>query len=343
MDTEFATSLIEQLRKTTERLLDRTHPAHSLRTEVLELRSIFEKAGGWSENAGKDIADGETMTSDGMAISPTMAAMCLDDFARTVTFLRGTHAAIIDRIRDDRPVRVLYAGCGPWAPLATPLMTVFAPSAVRFTLLDIHSESIASVSAIVEALEAHDHVESIVRVDAGRHRIGPDSTPDIILVEMMRASLEAEPQVAVSGHLIRQAKDAVLIPEEISVELVLINSAREFVLDEGEPDRDRVKVGTVITVNKPSLVNCPAPNDGWLECSRLKLPIFDEERYRPSLLTTVRVYREDILEDYDSGITCPRPMSKAAKIKPGDEIDFSYRLGDRPQIVAAMRRVKSQS
>ena len=70
----------------------------------------------------EDISGGETLTSNGLALSPTMAAMCANDFVRTIQFIRGTHAAIAD-IRErfpDRPARVLYAGCGPYATLAVP-------------------------------------------------------------------------------------------------------------------------------------------------------------------------------------------------------------------------------
>src|SRR5687768_18333999 len=105
------TSLIDRLRNVTLSLLDQAYPAFSLRSEVLELKSVFEAAGG-NVGAVDDISSGETITSEGTAISPTMAAMCVDDFARTVQFIRGTHEAIHDlrRTSDDRPVRALYAG-----------------------------------------------------------------------------------------------------------------------------------------------------------------------------------------------------------------------------------------
>lgn len=103
------------MREVTLSLLDPARPAYTLRTQVLELKSIFEQATGASE-----LATGETKTECGVAISPAMAAMCVDDFARTVQFLRGTLAAVAD-LRStviERAVRVLYAGCGPWAALA---------------------------------------------------------------------------------------------------------------------------------------------------------------------------------------------------------------------------------
>ena len=39
-------------------------------------------------------------------------------------------------------VEVLYAGCGPFAPLFLPLTTALAPGLARFTLLDLHPRSV---------------------------------------------------------------------------------------------------------------------------------------------------------------------------------------------------------
>ncbi|MBA3350936.1 MAG: hypothetical protein H0U23_00670, partial [Blastocatellia bacterium] len=135
--------LYEKLSSATRSILDASRPAYSLRSEVLELKAIFEQAGGLAPDTSRDISSGETLTSGGTAISPTMAAMCVDDFARTVQFIRGPHAAIqaVRTKASDRPVRVLYAGCGPWAPLAIPLMTIFAPRDLHFSLIDIHCDS----------------------------------------------------------------------------------------------------------------------------------------------------------------------------------------------------------
>src|SRR5688500_15794241 len=89
-------SLVDKLREITLTLLGDTRPAFALRSEVLELKAIFEAAGGMKADAAEDIASGETVTPDGVAISPIMATMCVDDYARTVQFIRGIHSAIRD-------------------------------------------------------------------------------------------------------------------------------------------------------------------------------------------------------------------------------------------------------
>jgi len=336
------TSLAQRLRALTLLLLDDSRPAFSLRSEVLELKDIFEAAGGMNTEPEEDIASGETVTAAGIAISPTMASMCLDDFARTVQFLRGTHAAIteLDEKIDDRPVHVLYVGCGPWAPLAIPLMSVFTAAEVTFSLLDIHPESIDSVHSIINSLELFDRLTTLKTADAATCSIEGDATPDVILIEMMRAGLEAEPQVAVAMNLLHQAPNVVLIPQEIRLELALVNSLREFVTSPSSdevrtPERDRVEIGSIIVLTREGLGSRIDQQTRSIPAASLRIPEFDPVRYRPMILTTVHVYQEHLLKDYDSGITCPRPLHMREALTPGATVDFSYEMGTRPGLRAS--------
>ena len=52
--------------------------------------------------------------------------------------------------------------------------------------------------------------------------------PDIVLTETMNQALYAEPQVQISRALMRQFPDAMLLPQEIRVELALVNSQAEL-------------------------------------------------------------------------------------------------------------------
>lgn len=321
---------LEILRDLTCLLLDSARPAYSLRNEVLELKSIFEAAGGLKINSAENIASGETVTAAGVAISPTMAAMCVDDFARTVGFLRGTHDAILDlrKTFGDRPVRVLYAGCGPWAPLAIPLMTIFDSSEVRLTLLDIHGPSIRSVEKIIGSLGLGDHVTRFEIADASTYHVDEEVKPDLLVIEMLRAALEAEPQVAVARCLHHEAPEAVIIPAGVRIDVALVDQSREFSLDGNEPDRERIVLNTVFKLDADTLeFEGSSP-------TIVHFPDFDETRYRPMLLTTVRVYGEHVVKDYDAGITCPRTIPADIKIRSGDSVEFTYRTGIKPGISA---------
>lgn len=320
-------SLFEELKLVTNSLLDESRPAFSLRAEILQLKSIFARAGEFIADASEDIANGETITAFGVAISPTMASMCVDDFARTVQFLRGLHAAIIEQLADrtNEPFRVLYAGCGPWAPLAIPLMSLFSETEVRFTLLDIHDESIRSVATILSALGLGDRIEKLEAADASLYVIDNLMTPDLIVVEMLRAAFEAEPQIAVVTNLYLQAPGAVLIPEKLSIDLALVDQSKEFSTERELPARDRILVDTVFRFDREIL-------ETGLRPTIVTVPDFDRTRYQPMLMTTVQISGGYILRDYDSGITLPKRISTA--IRPGDTIEFVYEVSGKPRLKA---------
>ena len=248
--------------------------------------------------------------------------MCLDDFARTVQFIRGVHDAIttIRKHIDERPVRVLYAGCGPWAPLAIPLMSVLSSNDVRFTLLDIHRESIESAKRLVEAFGFSNYVTTFEVADAATYQIG-EPLPDLIVIEMLRTALQSEPQVAVATHLHRQAPNAMMVPEEVRVDLSLIDNAREHTDVEA---RDRIHIGTLLKLDRDTLGACK------FEPVTLTLPDFDQARYRPMFLTTIRVYDGHHLRDYDSGITIPKRVN--LRCGPGDQLEFRYEVSRDPGI-----------
>ena len=336
---ELPTSKLEPLRSVTSAIIDSQQPAFSLRPEVVELTTILTGSRKIQSPRKEDIADGETRTSNGLAISPTMAAMCADDFVRTIEFIRGTHAAIVDirKRYPDRPTRVLYAGCGPFATLAVPLMAIFSPKEAAFTLLDIHPESIESAKSIVITLGLDDCIASFETMDAGSYSIDPDQPPDVILMEIMQACLEAEPQVAITRHLLPQAPNAILIPEEVRIELTLVDPSREFDLEglernRGDIQQDRIPVASVFVVNRETVTSWESNRSNRLRGSTLRIPDSVEQRYQPMLFTNIRVYQNHILKDYDSGLTCPRVLSIEGAIKAGNTIQFNYELERQPRL-----------
>jgi hypothetical protein len=317
---------LEKLRRLTTSLLDAQRPAYTLRSEVLEIKSILETSAERISDPTRDIAAGETRTRRGLAISPTMASMCVDDFARTVQFVRGMHDAIAEVRKKitSRPVRVLYAGCGPWATLAVPVMSVVPSSDVKFTLLDIHDASIASARALIETLGLSASVEGLVETDACEYSISEH--PDILLIEMMRAALESEPQVAVAMHLVHEAPHVLMIPEDVRVALSLVDQSvrLDSDIEVGEKEKT-IEVGELFALNKSSI-----EKPEQFAPTSIQLPDFDPDRYRPMLTTTVRVYGDHVLRGNDSGITLPKPLTLIPAPQPGEVLEFQYEIGERP-------------
>jgi predicted RNA methylase len=288
----------------------------------------------------KDISDGETRTKSGLALSPVMAAMCVQDFARTVVFIRGLHAAVQDTRNQslDRPTRVLYAGCGPYAVLAVPSMAVFSPQDVKFTILDIHPPSVDSARSVVDTLGLDEHVMSYEVIDAMHYQVQPDKTPDITVMEIMNACLEKEPQVAITRHLLDQAPQMILVPESVRVDAYLVDPSKEFTLVDPQSrltntDRDRIFLGTVFELSRETVKLWRSENNALLPAASIQIPDRLENRYSPMLFTNIQVYKDHRLKEHDSGLTMPRVFPYNGPIRRGDTLKFYYRLGSHPALI----------
>ncbi|MEO1527158.1 MAG: hypothetical protein AAFX06_17090 [Planctomycetota bacterium] len=325
----------ESLQRVTEILVSE-RSASELWPEIQQLAKLLTDANEspMRKACQTDIGDGESWTSNGLAVSPTMASMCLDDFMRTIQFLRGVHdaiAAVRERVTG-RPVRVLYAGCGPHATLVLPLMTLYPKTAAVFTLVDIHEQSLKSAEATVERFGVSDSVAEYRLQDASTLQI-QDDPPDTVVLEVMQVCLQKEPQVAVTRHLMSQAPDAVLVPQEVRVRFELVDHAREFELPGEEPqERDRLPLGTVFSLDRNVIDLVEA--DGCLPAATITLPETWDSRYQVMLMTEIQTYGGHRLGDHESGLTCPQVYSGEAP--PGRQIRFSYRLGDKPQLVGSV-------
>ena len=303
---------------------------HALRDEFAKITGISERAAG---------GDGSTVLSCGVAISPADAARCIVDFSRTTNFLRGVRDAITDaRVRfPDERIRVLYAGSGPWAPLALPLCTHFSPGEVGFTLLDIHEESLAGARQLVEHFGLGEFVDGFVRADATTIRL--DLRPHVIVAETMQAALAKEPQLALMANLAGQLEEGgIFVPERILVHATAVDvrAETEFAPNESgigvvTPERHEIAVLMDLTPASAGPLLASA-RGGRLPASNCEVPELPPGReFQVMLRTKVDVCGSWRLGDYDSGLTYPVVLGDLGTVDGGDRLEFSYRLGRRPE------------
>jgi hypothetical protein len=260
----------------------------------------------------------------GKAIAPRDAARCVLDFARTTQFMRGVSAAVAEAQRRFRgqTVDVLYAGCGPFAPLALPLVMMPA-AALRITLLDVHGRSLRAARQIFERIGALDRVGAFVECDASEYTVDPARPPHVVVIEAMQRALTREPQVAITRNLAPQlVPGGLLVPERITVSACLANPAKEYAFGaDGPEDRGRVQLATLMVLSgdaidpgTPVVVEVPA----------------DVDRYQLQLTTTIRVHGGVKLADYDAGVTMPMPLAIPAGAR---RLEFVYQMGKDPRWV----------
>src|SRR3954453_14892910 len=231
-----------RLRGVVDLLLDERSSREALDDAAAELYDVFSAIGAPGNSA-------DSALPSGIALSPTAAATCTRDGLRTAVFVRGLRDAIEEaRCRfAGETIEVVYAGTGPFAALAVPLMTIFSPSDVRFTLIDCHEESLRSVRDLLRHFGFGRFVRAIVAADASVYRYG--LTIHILVAEIMQQALGIEPQVEVFRNLGSQlSANGILVPERVTVDLVL-----------GHPEAaaERSFVGTVTELSAATLAARP--------------------------------------------------------------------------------------
>ena len=333
----------ERLAALANDLLSLDHPGR-LREAAIGLHALCAAATGIGGDADDGNVDAGTMLPSGVALDPASAGLCTIQYPRTAAFLRGVLRAVKEAQArfPGRRIEVLYAGCGPFAPLAIPLMTRFSADEVRFTLLDIHQESLDAARLLVERYGFSAHVREYVKADAAVYRHPAEEPLHIVVTETMQRALMREPQVAVTLNLAPQlCAGGILLPERITVDACLYCPATEFSFAGGESseptpkgERVRVPLGKLIELDMASV---PLLKNSGFSPVRVLLPAQTKPRWRLMLRTLVTVFEDIVLGEYESGITCPYVGKDLDALKPESEVEFHYELGSVPGFRAQQR------
>ena len=304
-----------------------------LRTAVASLDGLFRDITGLPDDSVDPRDRSATSVVAGCAISALDAGRCLLDARRTAIYLRGVHSAIQEaQVRfPGEVIHVLYAGCGPFAPLCLPLLPLLAGQAVRFTLLDVHARAVDSVQAILAALGVEGGNVDCLVCDATHYR-NPDNRPlHVVVSETMQQALEKEPQVAILVNLAPQLTvGGIMVPEMIAVDAVLTDMSRELGGNGVVPQRwsGRVPLGRILQIDRERV--CAWASAGLMSLlppAPIALPSLIAAQYSLVLATTIRTFGVHELREYESGLTHPLMVHGW---RPGEEVEFTYRLGERP-------------
>ena len=303
-------------------LLDDATPPHLLHEALETYRDLLLTASGLDLGAEDSLTPVDT--GCGVAIGATWAALCIDDELRTQRFAAGLHAAVTDLLRDEPergPVHVLYAGTGPFATLALPVMTRFRPDQLQFTFVEINTVSLAAVRQCVHALGLDDYVRDTIAGDASTLEL-TDRNVDILLSETMQYSLVDEMQVPITLNLLCQLpQDTILIPQRITLRLGRLadTPGQPLVADLGE----------ILTIDAASLRTYQRrPETTDFPSATLPLP---SAGGLLAIRTLIDVYGEIGLTDYESGLTIPEYIGRF----PDEEgmpaaAEFTYQVHPSP-------------
>jgi len=285
-----------------------------------ELHRLFSAA---TSAAGRAITTTNTFDANGaIALSPSLAASCFLDSVRTAAFVRGVHAALQEARRrfPHEVLEVVYAGTGPFAPFA--LIPAFGSTdeRIRWTLVDINEESIASVRSLVQRCGLERFIRTF-HADATTYR--HDRTIHVIVSETMQRTLWGEPQVAIFRNLRRQlAPGGISVPEEVTIDLKMIAARDEEARWRGEaiadPPLDVGRVFQLATGGETSAIVLTL------------VPPATSSAYWAALFTRIRVFGEEILEAYESGLTVPEILWPISPVMRATTLEFRYETDGIP-------------
>lgn len=290
-----------------------------------ELFDFFIEITGISHQAANAEDDAETFLAGGKAICPNNAARCVLDFARTTQFLRAVHAAILELEKrfPNEKLEILYAGCGPFATLISPLLTLFEPTDFHFTLIDIHERSISSAQKVFADLEFENLAADFLQIDANFYK--HSKKLHLIITETMQTAMQNEPHTALTIHLAPQLiEEGIFIPQKISVEACLANPAKEISFDGEEITKERIYLGEIFTLEaKKRKFDFPPV--------AVEIPLIEAKNLSFMYFTTVSIFDKFILREHDSSITYPVIVNDLNNLQGGDRIRFRYVLDNKPR------------
>ncbi len=217
-------SIKKKLSEITQNLISETVDSDVLKNSIEDLKLLLEKVSGLNQEA--PVNSENILLPTGKAIGPKWAGMCIEDIPRTHKFIKGINYAVQKILEKNpkKPVTILYAGTGPFATLILPLLSLYKPSELQFILLEVNTISIESLKRIIKGFDAYEYIKAIYHCDAANFIVPSEFIADILLVECMQHALLREPQVGITYNLLPQMKkDTILIPEEVSLHLALVD------------------------------------------------------------------------------------------------------------------------
>lgn len=270
-----------------------------------------------------DLSSRDSRTDNGVALNPLHAGQCLTELQRTEAFVRGLDEAIQQQKNAGKaPVRVFYAGCGPFATLILPLVFRYSPEELQVTVLDIHRESIEAVEKLYDLIGKRDYLQDCLVHDAVTYTIDNPQSYDICLTETLQRALTQECQVSIVKNLLGQLPESVtLLPQEIRVSGLWTDLAGGAENRAAVTEHD-VEMDTIVQLNAET-----ARNSSFVRKIKGLGASLPTQSF--CLQTEIDVFGKWGLARNQSGLTCPHPMTDVT-FQPGETLEFEYEVGEQP-------------
>jgi hypothetical protein len=322
---------------------------------ALDLYALFNDIGGQPQDmAGPEAItwQQDTELAEGVAINPFSAAACLLDDMRTRAFAGGVREAIKEA-QEQYPgecIEVLYAGTGPFAPLALLQTPFFSADEVQFTLIDIHLPALECLAQIISVLGLEPYVAATIQADAMEWEPPGGETYHVVVAEVMQRSLITEPQVGVTAAIVTHLRPGgFLVPERVDLSLCLLSSEAEQEQAVQARDRleeyfdlssdtipdvtpvlgngaapERIFIDRVFSLTKSVAEDYERSETGIVSLQAIHLPDPLPAGLELRILTEIKTFGDFVLGDYVSGLTFPEPLIDPPTLTPGGTYALRY-------------------
>lgn len=290
-------------------------------------------------NTDESITD--VLLSQGVAINPKLAAQCFTDYLRTHRFMLGTYQCVLQqRNQGKKPIRILYAGTGPYATIVLPLLYLFSEEEISITTIEINNNSYTAANRLIRKLKKEEYFDSTLLTDAITYT--PNREFDIIISETMDKALTREPQLAIFSNLINYlSPSGQLIPECIKVDLTASSIYLEkdvpyYCFDDKETrqvnHKHRQFIDNVIAADRHFFETQTLIPNQSLFLKTVKTNHIKENLNELIFTTEVIVFGNVALLEDDSTLTKKYICYSFADMNKGKEFDIHYLNNDSPRI-----------
>lgn len=322
---------IEIIEEVTREILSEDIDYVSLKNKLENLNSMLLRL---TELDVNDLTDRQDLLfENGIALCSTFAALCVVDMMRTRQFVRGIFKAVKEvRSQKTAPVKILYAGTGPFATLILPLLTKYSSDELQLTLLEVNEGTTIYLKKVIKELEIESYVEKIVCEDASKYTIDENEKVDILISETMQHGLVKEQQVPIMLNLVNQLdKDVIIIPNKIQLDLALIDTNQKYILNNVNEEKYRV-LKTLLEFDKSFIHAHPKQSNRFELCKQLEFwEEVDEEYDKFVIVTSIQVYGNEWLHADSCSLTVPRLLVDLERIEDvKKEISIEYVIKELP-------------
>ncbi|MDP4092234.1 MAG: hypothetical protein Q8920_02640 [Bacillota bacterium] len=159
----------------------------------------------------------------------------------------------------------------------------------------------------------------------------------MLISETMLNALYREPQAAITLNLVPQLlKDAILIPQNIIIEAGAMDPERnvERIMGVEGADKDYyIPLGRIFELNRETAVSYAKTNNPYqFPEIEIEVPPDIGQKYKQlDLFTTIQVFENEILENWQCSLTLPKFIMELDKKKaPVKRIGFRYAADGDP-------------